>query len=344
MPRLDILLPFALPPAELAADLRRQLDTPALATLTSRTRSRSAASVEEYARALPHERWLSERFGLAARADTSPPLAAALMHAHGLAQDAGTWFILHPVHLHIARDHLVLTDPHRLDVSEEEARRLFEVARPLFEEYGKPLLYGDARTWFVRADDWAPLSTATPDAAAGHNVDLWMPRGEGEREWRKLQNEVQMHWFMHPVNAEREARGAHPVNSLWLWGAASAGHAPQTDYDALFGTMPARALLPVPAAPAVAGAGLAADLPAKLLLNLDTLLTPALASDWGRWIEEMQALERDWFAPLLAQLRRGRFDTVSIIATGEQRLLQLQSTRTSLRKFWHKPSLDTLLP
>ena len=32
----------------------------------------------------------------------------------------------------------------------------------------------------------------------------------------KLQNEVQMAWFQHPVNEAREARGLPAVNSIWF--------------------------------------------------------------------------------------------------------------------------------
>lgn len=344
MPRLDILLPFALPPAELAADLRKQLDTPALATLAGRAARRHAESIDEFARALPHEAWLARRFGLPAKTDTSPPLAAVLMRKYGLDAGEGLWFILHPVHLHVARDHLVLTDRQRLELDECEARTLFDIARPLFEEYGKTLLYGDAATWFMRADEWGDLSTATPDAATGHNVDLWMPRGTGERDWRKLQNEVQMHWFMHPLNAEREARGALPVNSLWLWGAAPGERAIASGHGALY-VAGAGSRLPWPAtATPVHHAGeLAASAGGDALLNLETLVAPALEADWGRWLEELHTLERNWFAPLLEQLRGGTCEAIGLIASGDRRLLQLDTTRASLRKFWRRPSLDSLL-
>jgi hypothetical protein len=72
------------------------------------------------------------------------------------------------------------------------------------------LQYGDASTWFLRADGWTGLKTASADAACGHNVDIWMPDGEHARAWRKLQNEIQMMWFAHTLNDEREAQGKKP--------------------------------------------------------------------------------------------------------------------------------------
>src|SRR5258707_13045446 len=38
----------------------------------------------------------------------------------------------------------------------------------------------------------------------------------------KLQNEVQMAWFEHPVNEAREARGLPAVNSIWFHAQGSA--------------------------------------------------------------------------------------------------------------------------
>src|SRR5690606_30137468 len=113
--------------------------------------------------ALPHESWVAHHFGLTALlgADSSPPLAAAAMRAFGIAPASGTWFLLHPVHLHVARDHLVLTDQRMLELPEDAARALFASARTLCAEFGHALQYGDARNWFLRADQWDKLATTT---------------------------------------------------------------------------------------------------------------------------------------------------------------------------------------
>src|SRR4051812_26469840 len=148
MSHLDILLPFTLPPSEISIDLVRELRTPSLATLTSRAKvdNRNLPHDEsgDFFRSLPHELWLASQFGLetSVRKLGTPPVATALMHSLGLQATAGVWFILQPVHIHIARDHLVLTDPRQLSLDETEARILFDIAKLLFEEVGKELLYG----------------------------------------------------------------------------------------------------------------------------------------------------------------------------------------------------------
>jgi hypothetical protein len=53
------------------------------------------------------------------------------------------------------------------------------------------------------------------------NLTDWVPTGDQARAFRKLQNEVQVSWYTHPVNAAREARGQAPVNAIWPWGGAS---------------------------------------------------------------------------------------------------------------------------
>lgn len=349
MTEIDILLPFGLPPAELARDLLKELNAPALALLASRATS-EIENTDEFQRALPHERWIARQFGMehAMQEGGSPPVASPLMRVMDIPPQTGTWFVLQPVHIHIARDHLVLTDPRRLALSEAESRALFDIASPLFHEAGKRITYGDTGTWFVEAGDWAGLETSSPDAASGHNIDIWMPKGPGERDWRKVQNDVQMHWFNHPVNEEREERRQKPVNSVWLWGGPSRNsEAPQRPYDKTFnlsGWMRAFRQFAPNHAHAVDADGIVPLLEKQNLLVLDNLLEAALSNDWGRWLDGMRQLDEEWFAPLLQALKSGKLDRISLITTHDSRISRFTATRSSLRKFWVKPTLATLCP
>ncbi len=350
MSHLDILLPFGLPPAGMAADLLRGLKTPALATLIARTKSVTQQSFDSFSPALPHEAWLAQQFGLAPQhpSDNSPPIAPALMKALGLKPLAGMWFILQPVHIHVARDHLVLTDPRQLPLQEQESRALFDTALPLFEEAGKALVYGNAQTWFMRAVDWHGLQTSTPDAACGHNIDIWMPKGGAARDWRKLQNEVQMHWHTDPVNTAREARGNKPVNSLWLWGGASmtmeTGPCRYQEVFNLSGWMRGLRQFPLRQMQDCGPADVIAVAPECGLLVLDTLAGPALSGDWASWLEAFQAIEAEWLAPLLAALQEKKLDQLSLILTHHAALSKFATNKNSLRKFWLKPALTRLHP
>lgn len=323
MTNLEIIVPFALPPAEHARDLLRELELPALAQLLSRAKQGRNQQTDNFAPALPHEQWLS---GVA---DNSPPLAKAAMQAFGITEE-GYWFLLQPASLHIARDHLVLTDRRQLSLSETESRALFNGALPFINESGFTLRYGDAGNWFLRADAWQALRTCTPDAACGHNIDIWLPKGEkveGERAWRKLLNELQMLWHTHPMNEAREARGERRINSAWLWGGSHDEKSPT-----------GLALL----------AHQALNQPQKVLelaspkTLLDSLIAPALAGDWSGWLHEFSQLEQTCFAPLLSALKESQIQSVTLVLTDSSRLQTWHASRASMRKFWIKPSLARL--
>ncbi|HTD06710.1 hypothetical protein [Undibacterium sp.] len=328
MKHLDILLPFAIPPLPLAPDLVRELKVPALSLLISRSKAINTQQFEEFSRQLPHEALLSggasstgkdlQEFAASSPADTHDK-----MRALGLPVAEGCWFTLSPVHIHIARDHLVLTDQRRLEVSENEARTLFASAQAACDELGKTLLYGDARTWFLRADDWAGMQTATPDAACGHNIDIWMAKGSNELQWRKLQNEIQMLWFTDKVNSEREMQGLKPINSVWLWGGSAQTLNRQKKYRTHAGL----------------GSAMAAQ---NEFILLDQLIEPALNEDWGSWLDQVHALEGSWFAPLAAALQGGQLGRLTLNATDAATLAGFTATPWSLRKFWIKPSLKPL--
>lgn len=303
MRETTLLLPFALPPAEHAKDLLAALDAPALAQLLARGTPAQGSDCDPFAAALPHESLLYGNAG-----DNSPPLAAALMHKLGVPSDEGFWFVLQPAHLHVALDHLVLTDLRQLALDEAESRALFDAALPLFEESGFALRYGDAGRWFLRADDWRTLRTATPDAATGRNIDVWLPSGDAARAWRKLHNEVQMLWHLQPLNEAREMRGLRRVNALWLWGGSTAA-TPTARPETLFD---------------------------------DTLISPALAGDWGDWLAGMVRVEEAHAKPLLAALKSGALDSVRLQLTDATRLRAWRATRSGMRKFWVKPSLSRL--
>ena len=341
MSHFEILLPFSLPPEQLAPELLRELQLPALATLLARAKPGVSREFDPFSRTLPHEAWLSNRLlqtdGL--HAESSPPLATARMKSLGLTADQGIWFILQPVHVLIAQDHFLLTDLRRLPLSEPEARALYDAALPTFEQAGKTLRYGNATTWFVRADDWKDLRTATPDAACGHHIDRWMPQGESARAWRKLQNEVQMEWYEHAVNNARAERRSSPMNSLWLWGAA---HASQPVSEQVFAHSGATVDIGGITAAGENVSSLMAKLPHPRLLVLDELSEAALAEDWGAWLERMRALEQTWFAPLLAALRAGQLTHVKLIVGNSERQREFVTSKSSLLKFWAKPSLARL--
>ena len=322
MPSLTLVIPFALPPQALARDLLSQLSLPALAKLLARAQRKERHDSETFAASLPHEQWLSGQLP-----DSSPPIAHTLMKALDRAPSPGVWFVTQPVHLHIARDHLVLTDHRRLYLNQNEAQELFDSVQPLFEEQDLELLFGNAHYWFIRADAWSDFRTCTPDAACGHNIDIWQPSGSAAREWRRLHNEVQMLWHQHPLNLAREERGELRVNALWLWGASA--QEPDSAGCQLL-------------ADAIVQGGEASNSNNHDWRLINALTPLALAEDWSGWLQQMQQLEALHFAPALAQLASGELEELRLVFSDAKRLEVWSIRRSGMRKFWLSPSLSRL--
>jgi len=357
MRHIEINLPFGLPPAESAPGLMRALQVPSLAMMLSRaSQSPRQAAPPSGFRSLPNELWLARQFGfsMSAAPDTSPPIAAAMMDSFGLHEE-GYWFILNPAHIRFSRNRLELSDLRSLDLKDAESHALFQAAKPFFDEQGRHLIYGDAMTWFMRADDWNDLRTSTPDAACGHNLEFMQAEGNGDTAWHRLHNDVQMTWHSHRVNAERKKVGNLPVNALWLWGGSGPGGKKGkivsmqkegmmfTSGFRLSGWSGAFAPLLQNDRFECGANELIAAHPRHALLMFDELTAPALANDWEGWLAAYRNLDRKWLAPLLDALRVRKTCRLSLHAGNDEKMLSFSTTSLSLMKFWIKPSLSRLV-
>lgn len=367
--RLHLLIPFSRPPAAQAPTLLRELELPALEKLLRHATLVEHQAGDDFQRTLPHERWLARSFGLIdPSAQDEAPLAAHMLLADGGTPGTASWACIEPVHIRIARDHLVLIDPDTLALQSDEAARLLADARPLVEELGLTLVAPNPLRWYLSGEALGRLASASPLRASGRSVEIWLPQavdaaaGSQRRSpfWMKLQNEVQMAWFEHPVNEAREQRGQLAANSIWLHsqGAlAPPGTLPLTPYTQVFADAPATrglgaasradcaALPPTWPLPALgAGANAGAGNPAQAsqsaaLLQFDQLTMPFLHEDWYAWRTALSALERDWLAPALAALEDKTLDAVTLTLCGETSFITLKATRADLRKFWRRRSL-----
>ncbi|MFB9127335.1 regulator [Paraburkholderia dipogonis] len=377
--RLHLLLPFALPAAADASTALHDIRSPALDRLIARATLVERVVGEDFQRTLPHERWVARQFGAlpsgAAAADEAP-LAPYMLRADGGEPGTATWACVQPVHVRIAHDHLVLIDPASLDLSDDEAGALLAVARPLIEELGVRIEAPRPARWYLSGDGFGTLAGASPLRASGRNIEIWLPHeahsGERSRAWMKLQNEVQMAWFEHPVNEAREARGLPAVNSIWFHaqGAAQPVRSPFarvfSDAAATRGlamtagvaaAAPPASFAALPAAGAARGAsdnvlrgasGLNADANANTntngptLVELDPFSAPYIEQDWARWNDAFAAMQTDWFEPALAALQSGDLAELGLTLCGDTGSVTLSVTRGDLRKFWRRRVLASL--
>jgi len=278
---MHLLIPFASALSEASTHTLRDLALPNLAKLLLSMSPASTIGSDEYSLSPPHERALAEAWGWQGE-DGALPFAAHAAAADGIAVGTQAWGLLTPVHWHVGRDHVSLADPEALTLSEEESKQFLETIRHLFESEGWSLVYGAATRWYAAHDTLDGLPCASLDRVIGRNVDLWLESQPQARLLRRLQNEVQMLLYSHPLNDEREARGELPVNSFWL-----------------------------------SGCGRAQRVSAGAETHVDhSLRAPLLADDWAGWADAWRALDAGPIADLLARSQRG--ETTSLTVCGER--------------------------
>jgi hypothetical protein len=169
---------------------------------------------ESFDRGLPYEKFLL------GNQNASAPLE---LQSQGVMLKSNTCVArIEPVHIHAARDHLVLTSTQILDIQASEAEALFDSVKDIFAEMSDVTHRSMPHKWFIESSALESLSTVSTAQAEGRNIDHWMPSDtsiEGvARQWRKWQNEIQMIWFNHPVNEARQAEGMLSINSVWISG------------------------------------------------------------------------------------------------------------------------------
>ena len=394
---LHLLIPFALVPAADAQIALSKLDYPALGALLSRASLVERATGEDFQRTLPHERWLATRFGAlaspagasasasasagagagagakAATANDDAPLAPYMLLADGGDPGTARWAVVEPAHVQIAHDHLVLIEPDALGLSDDECTALLDAARPSFDAIGVRIEAPRKRRWYVSGDALGELVAAPPLRAAGRSIEIWLPHdartGDRSRAWMKLQNEIQMSWFEHPLNRTRESQGHLAVNGLWLYAqgtraaglsrpfetvlspalatrglgiasGARTGAAPERFADLARSIDDAKTGAAANSRDGAAGAQATPQATSHAtLVELDALSSPFVQQDWYTWHETLARFEREWFAPALAALKDGTLPSLSLTLTGDTGAATFALTRHTLRLFWRRRPL-----
>ncbi|MDP2034817.1 MAG: phosphoglycerate mutase [Polaromonas sp.] len=178
-------------------------------------------------------------------------------------------------HWQVGADHVRLSPPEDLALDEDTARVLLAAMAPYFLEDGITLAPGGRPgNWLATGEVFRGLRSVSMDTLMGRHLTRSLLDGAGTpaATLRRLQNEMQMLLYTHPVNELRQQQGLAPVNSFWVSGA---GVLEQS----------------VPAAPQ---------------LRVDARLqTPAQRGDAAAHAEAWQAVDSDSCAALLAVLRAG---------------------------------------
>jgi hypothetical protein len=266
---MHLLIPFAACSSEGCTAALSNLQLPHLEKLLARLTPEPLDVGDEFTLSTPHERALARALGMSAP-DGLLPWAA--LEASKTQAAGGAWAFVSPCHWQTGANHIAMSGPTLPDFSEAESRALLAAMQPYFAEDGLALHFVSPSRWLACGDLFKDLPTASLDRVVGRNVENWMPRSPQAAPLRRLQNEMQMLLYTHPVNDARLARGVLPVNSFWLSGTGELGPA-----------------LPTNPAPTVA----------------NTLRNAALTEDWAAWAQAWQTLDATECAALLARLRQG---------------------------------------
>ena len=153
----------------------------------------------------PHERALAQTMGW-------PILDGLLPWAAQAASRPGHWAFMTLCHWHVSNGQVTLSDPAQLQIDAETDEVLFNAMKGFFAEDGITLYRHLPGQWLAESALFANLPTASIDRVIGRNIDPWLVRGDNLL--RRLQNEMQMLLYTHPVNDGRSMT----INSFWLHG------------------------------------------------------------------------------------------------------------------------------
>ena len=292
---MHLLIPFAFASSEGCAQAFRQLKLPALQAVLHRLTPQTPDSVDEFSLSPPHERALAQALGLSG-ADGRLPWAALQARS-----TEGAWAFVSPCHWQIGALHIAMHHAPLPQFNSDESQTLLAAMQPYFAEDGITLRYEQPQRWLAQGEIFRELASASLDRVAGRRVDGWMPDSATASGLRRLQSEMQMLLYTHPINEARSQQGLLPVNSFWLHGSG------------------ALKALPTPPAgsppPQVASA----------------LREPALAEDWADWAQAWLALDAGAVTALQAELAAGR--PARLTLCGER---QAQSWLSQPQSVWRQ--------
>lgn len=290
---MHLMIPFAAPLSEAGRQARGTLVLPQLRRLLSLLDAVARTTGDEWTFTPPHEAALARELGWQ-HADGQLPWAARAAAADGLDVTGRAWGLVTPAHWHVGTDQVSLMDPQLLALDEAASRTCFDAVKDLFTGDGYTLHWAAPLRWYATHDSLAGLRMASLDRVVGRNVDAWLGADPAARHLRRLQSEVQMVLYTHPLNDERIARGLLPVNSFWLSGCG----------------LPQAVTAPEP------------------VVDM-RLRSPALTEDWAAWVKAWDTLDDGPIAEAATRAERGQ--PVRLTLCGERGSATFQSAP---RGFW----------
>lgn len=298
---MHLLLPFAVGTDPASKDVLRRLALPNVTQLLRHLQPLGLQVHTPDKPALPHEQVLAQTLGWS----TEQPLPWAAQHAttRGLPTHDVAYAFVTPCHWEVGTSQVQMLDPGHLNLQDEESRALMAAMQPYAQEDGITLIYDQPSRWLASGEMFRQLHSASVQRVLHQDLANWMP---ANAVLRRLQNEMQMLLYTHPVNDARASRRALPVNSFWVSGSG---------------------VLPAPSVNASVSPVVA-----------DALIVPALAQDWARWGKVWQELDATHIATLLNRAQSG-VTPVQLTLCGDAGFVSFSSDTTppaAWRQAWRQ--------
>jgi len=210
---MHLIIPYAAF-ADVPQDTLQQLQLPHLRQLLAQMQCVQRDETGDDVPHLPHERCQARALGWP---DAAPWPWAAWAHP----EQPGPQAWITPCHWQIGMDQVVMLEPARLQLSDAESQQMLEAMQPFLQEDGLTVRWHSAQLWHASGALFENMPSVSLDRVSGQNVKPWITNGHMPPSLRRLQSEMQMLLYNHPVNDARMARGECSVNSFWVHGAGS---------------------------------------------------------------------------------------------------------------------------
>lgn len=313
---MHLLIPYAASHAEGCQAVLATLKLPNLQQLLTRLSAQALDVDDELSWSPPHERALAGALGLAVT-DGQIPWAALQAQKHPeLAQLQGAWAFVTLCHWQASMHEVTLRQIPMQDLNTADSDTLLSAMQPFFAQDGITLYPDEPGRWLAHSELFEGLPSASPDRVLGRNLAPWMPTASQASSLIRLISEMQMLLYTHPLNDEREKRGALPVNAFWLSGTGALTGTNDTLETSPQASLPAQR----PLAPEVVA----------------TLRQAALQEDWANWANAWRALDALEVKALLDAHTHG--ETVQLTLCGERHaqtwLTQPQALKQKMMRFF----------
>lgn len=316
---MDIIIAGALPHTTIAGEALNYLPK-AAPHLVERLETHRAQTQHIDVEALgctPLEYYLLQAAGLPTQASSLAAyyLPADLRH---FVQEEQAIYLLRLGHIALGQASASLHTADELAITPAQSLALFENAQTIFADSPYKLLAYHPEYFLVDlGPDFADANPAllpSPGLLATGFLNDWWPQDERTRPLRALLGELQMSWFTHPVNQQREAQGLRPINAAWIFGGIKASadvlarspqlkatnSAPNSSTSSVANNNATESTATQPNSSPRTGNKANSPTTSKFRL-INSLLHAHRQQDWGMWIQQLSTLDKELPAILSGQ-------------------------------------------